>query len=109
MHIGMMVTLEIGLFSWIMIVWWLAMLPPLVWDRVERWAKRVKGRKVKPDGGPDPVLTICSRREAKATVGIVAVYCMWWLASVNPAFGMPRLVPGAGRLACPGQRRVMFC
>ncbi len=45
MHVGFALTMEIGLFSWIMIAWWLAMLPAGVWDRVEplvgrAWAKR---------------------------------------------------------------------
>ena len=78
MHIGMMATLEVGLFSWIMMVWWLALLPAGVWDRVERLVKRY-ARKYKPPKrtGPDPARTICSSREAKATVGIAAIFCAW--------------------------------
>ncbi len=40
MHVGFALTMEIGLFSWIMIAWWLAMLPAGVWDRVEPVVRR---------------------------------------------------------------------
>ncbi len=109
MHVGMMATLEIGLFSWIMMVWWLALLPAGVWDRVERLVRRY-AKKYKPPKltRPDPARTICASREAKATVGIAAIFCAWWLIGQNPALAMPRLVQGPVRLFRWEQRWDMF-
>jgi hypothetical protein len=106
MHLGMMITMEIGLFSWIMLVWWLAMLPAGFWDRVDKRLPTLRASRQKVDRG-DPLL-IGTRPQEKAAIGILAIYCVWWLAANNPAFAMPRLVQGPVRLLRLEQRWDMF-
>jgi hypothetical protein len=40
-HLGLATTMDLGTFPWICIVFWLALLPPVVWNAVERCVDRL--------------------------------------------------------------------
>jgi len=127
MHVGLALTMHLGLFSWIVLAWWLAVMPAWFWDRaaalavraarplrgrVDRLAgiaRRLRDRDRRRRGElADPSLVVCASRPARAFVGAAVVYCAWWLMSVSPAAAMPRVAQAPGRLLQLDQRWDMF-
>lgn len=120
MHIAFMLCLSIGLFSYIVIVFWLAMLPPPLWDRVESWVDRARARLPRVGGPwlegarrrrrdrPHPVLRVGTGKLARGFVGVAAAYGLWWNLSDNPAIPMTEAERLPGRVLRMEQRWHMF-
>lgn len=123
LHVGLALSMEIGLFSYIAITAWIALLPPTLWDRIER--KLAGGRLARPgralasrlepaaDAEPARVPapeSHASSSPARVFLGATLIYITWWnLAVANPrVFAMPESVESVGFAMRLEQRWRMF-
>ncbi|WP_178917370.1 HTTM domain-containing protein [Natronomonas gomsonensis] len=95
-HVGMFLTMELGLFPHVMVACLLVFLPPSVWDRIERLLsgvmRQLEGRLTTVEGHPrvplGPSLPASVRRSVHriapaATATILVVGLLWQAASVG--------------------------
>lgn len=95
-HVGMYLTMELGLFPHVMVACLLVFLPPSVWDRIERRlsgsATRLEERLTTTEGRPSvpvwpsvpkPVRRAASAAIPAATATILVVGLLWQAAAVG--------------------------
>jgi hypothetical protein len=95
-HVGMFLTMELGLFPHVMVACLLVFLPPSVWNRIERLlsgvVRQLEGRLTTAEGHPripvGPSLPVSVRRfghrfAPAATATILVVGLLWQAAAVG--------------------------
>ncbi len=107
LHVGLDLTMELGLFAYVCLIAWMAFVPAVAWDAIER---RLKSR-----AAQDPSRPMHSPRPHAATqafVGFVLLYVLAWnIRSLNYA-RLERFFPSAlnviGETLQVGQSWTMF-
>jgi hypothetical protein len=122
LHVGIELTMTVGLFSYVSIAGWLVFVPPWIWDAAGRWVAKWSSPgethteaalAPRPTRPLHPIQICRCGLHSLACIAVLA-YVFWWNVATLHGSGekfdkvLPKPMQKPGRLLMLGQRWSMF-